>query len=339
MDWSDYQDKVGGLFRGLGLAVQINQQVEGARAVHAVDVVVRFQKYGINILWIVECKYWQTAIPKEKVMVLQQIAQDVGADRAFLFAEAGFQAGAVRAVEHTNVTLTSYDDLAAHLVEVELALLSDRLAKLDHRILLWFSDSADRPGPRPGVDFDQVVSLSADLLIIKQYWARAVANAFPIFTMDGPINSRPKYLRYVERVLETTETQLDQLEAEAEIYRVQLAQSVERFALAVEDLLLSGKSAAIGHHPCPEEAEKALLRAHADMKKIGDCLEEVSKRISGKPRKHWQSLRSLLVDGIYLHLMTSELNPNIWQETEDEVRRLLTALRGSLVLPLRRCED
>lgn len=42
---------------------------------------------------VVENKLWGSPISKEKVLTLQQIANNVGADRSFLLSESGFQAG------------------------------------------------------------------------------------------------------------------------------------------------------------------------------------------------------------------------------------------------------
>lgn len=72
-----------------------------------VDVLVHTVFAGVGVTWVIECKLWKTAIPKEKVLTLAQVASDVGADRAFLLSESGFQAGAIRAAQNTNITLTS----------------------------------------------------------------------------------------------------------------------------------------------------------------------------------------------------------------------------------------
>jgi hypothetical protein len=62
--------------------------------------------------WVIECKAWKNNIPKEKVMALSAIVQDVGADRGFLLSEVGFQSGAIRAARTSNITLTSLEDLS-----------------------------------------------------------------------------------------------------------------------------------------------------------------------------------------------------------------------------------
>lgn len=47
------------------------------------------------------------------MLVLSGVLLDVGADRGFLLSETGFQSGALRMAEKSNITLTSLDDLAS----------------------------------------------------------------------------------------------------------------------------------------------------------------------------------------------------------------------------------
>ena len=93
--WSDYQEQVADFFRSLGLSATTNETIQGIRTTHDVDVVVRSRHAGFDVLWLVECKAWKTAIPKEKVLALRTIVDDVGADRGFIMAESGYQSGAL----------------------------------------------------------------------------------------------------------------------------------------------------------------------------------------------------------------------------------------------------
>jgi hypothetical protein len=113
-NWSEYQQEVAEFFRSLGCTAEIEKQIVGARGTHDVDVWVTFSVLGVETKWLVECKFWKSAVPKEKVLVLSQIAQDVGADRAFLLSESGFQAGAIRMAEKTNLTLSNLEELRAN---------------------------------------------------------------------------------------------------------------------------------------------------------------------------------------------------------------------------------
>jgi hypothetical protein len=112
MQWSEYQTKAADFFVSLGLKAEVECKVAGARGVHVVDVYVSGKYGGIAFNWVVECKAWKTNIPKEKVMALSGIVQDVGADRGFLLSETGFQSGALLAARSSNITLSSLEDLS-----------------------------------------------------------------------------------------------------------------------------------------------------------------------------------------------------------------------------------
>ena len=106
-NWKDYQEETAAFFRGLGLDVQTGVRIKGARTHHEIDVLVRSHHVGFEVLWIVECKQWQSRVSKLHVLALRQIVTEVGADRGILVSEAGFQSGATEAAALTNVWVTS----------------------------------------------------------------------------------------------------------------------------------------------------------------------------------------------------------------------------------------
>jgi predicted Mrr-cat superfamily restriction endonuclease len=103
--WKDYQQLAAAFFRKLGLEATVEKELHGARGVHKVDVYVTGDYMGIVFTWIVECKHWRSNIPKEKVAALAGVLQDIGSDRGFLLSEKGFQSGALRMAEKSNITL------------------------------------------------------------------------------------------------------------------------------------------------------------------------------------------------------------------------------------------
>jgi len=113
--WREYQTETEEFFRSLGFVATVESPVPGIRSKHRIDVWVEGDIQGIHFKWVVECKCWKTNVPKEKVMALMSIVQDLGADRGFLLSEVGFQSGAIHAAEHTNITLTSLADLRSEL--------------------------------------------------------------------------------------------------------------------------------------------------------------------------------------------------------------------------------
>lgn len=136
--WNDYQDEAASFFRSLGFDSKVEETIEGVRGAHNIDVWVTGEVHGISFRWVVECKHWKRNIPKEKVMALISIVQDVGADRGFLLSEIGFQSGAIRAAHKSNVTLTSIADLKNEaqesLVEITAANIHLRLSRLKNKL-------------------------------------------------------------------------------------------------------------------------------------------------------------------------------------------------------------
>jgi hypothetical protein len=137
-EWKQYQEATAQFFRSLGLNADVELDVAGVRGLHSVDVFVKGSYYGIDFKWVVECKAWKSNVPKEKVMVLAAIVQDVGADRGFLLSEKGFQSGAIRAASNSNITLASIGDLSLTvrepLTEAILAKLNWRLNRVKTRL-------------------------------------------------------------------------------------------------------------------------------------------------------------------------------------------------------------
>ncbi len=182
-EWSDYQERVAQFFRNLGLSAETNVTVKGVRTNHDVDVVVRSKHAGFDVLWLVECKAWRSAIPKEKVLALRTIVDDTGADRGFIMAESGYQSGALEAARLANVTLTSLADLKETLAyEVGMAQLKALLVRTDScRERYWHISKEDRIdlGLRPNVG---IPGFSARIVMdaVAHTAQRAMFDGFPI---------------------------------------------------------------------------------------------------------------------------------------------------------------
>lgn len=126
-NWRAYQDAAANVFRQLGCNAQVDLRVVGARATHDIDVYATFLRSSIHCTWVIECKLWKARVPKEKVLALKALIDDLGADRGIIISEKGFQPGAQDAARGTNITLvTSLDDFAktalAATTEVPLTL-------------------------------------------------------------------------------------------------------------------------------------------------------------------------------------------------------------------------
>ena len=133
MDWKDYQEQAASFFCALGLDAETDVTIQGARTKHDVDVLVKSHHAGFDVTWIIECKYWKSKISKLHVLALREIVNDTGADRGILFAEGGFQSGAIEAATLTNIQVTSLADVEH---SASNAINSMRLRDLFDR-LMW----------------------------------------------------------------------------------------------------------------------------------------------------------------------------------------------------------
>jgi hypothetical protein len=97
----------------------------------------------------VECKLWARKVTKLHVAALARIVEDVGADRGILLCEAGFQPGARKLAELSNITLTSLADMRASAAG-ERAERGTRDAQLANAIAKWRELQALTDEPMPG---------------------------------------------------------------------------------------------------------------------------------------------------------------------------------------------
>jgi len=129
MDWKEYQEETAQVFRAVGCEAIVNHKTDSARGSNNIDVYVTFEQYGVKCIWIVECKYWNSNVPKEKVFALQKIVENNGADRGFIISKVGFQSGTKEAAWKTNITLTSLEDLRENLKKDVVLKTADSLEK------------------------------------------------------------------------------------------------------------------------------------------------------------------------------------------------------------------
>jgi restriction system protein len=218
--WTDYQERVASLFRGLGCDASTNERLVGVRTAHDIDVAVRSRHVGFDVLWVVECKHWQTRVSKLHVLALRQIVQDVGADRGLVMAERGFQRGAHEAAELTNVRLASLAELdqtaGPELRLARLRLLQDEVD--DYTEQYWSIDKPDRIALGLRGEFALERSVLHVLDVVKsvlsnaargKYPARAdhfAAMCFPELAVEAP--TLEGVLAYAEPLLRDVEKQL-----------------------------------------------------------------------------------------------------------------------------------
>ncbi|SRR5258708_7057984 len=218
MLWRDYQVTVAQLFRDLGLRAEVDVTVPGARARHDVDILVSFERWGVEHKWIVDCKRHRRSVPKRDVESLKSIAADVGAHHAFLVAESGFQPGALAAAQLTNVTLTTLEDLRRKaqndIVRFALDHVQALAVELRERMHTFrdttqTSDHSFVSKLKEGIDGSAEMRAVSAVSIILDGALRAKAHQFPVLVPDPDSPQGVSIVTDVDEFLEATASRLE----------------------------------------------------------------------------------------------------------------------------------
>lgn len=173
-DWYQFQEDICSYFISIGASAETNVTVQGVRTTHDIDVLVKTKYLGENLTWIIEAKKWKSRVNKLQVLGLRTIANEIGADRAFIISEVGFQSGAYEAAENTNVKLKTYDELkidTRELVESEIIKTYKKRLKL-LEIRYWsHSKSIRKEYGLRGELWDYPVNFSGQMLLSTAEYA------------------------------------------------------------------------------------------------------------------------------------------------------------------------
>lgn len=96
-EWRVFQERVADCLRRIPLCrVTVGETLHGTRIESVeMDVVARFASphHGFVFTVLIECKFWKTRVPQEKIFALKAIVDDVGAQGGILVSEVGHQKG------------------------------------------------------------------------------------------------------------------------------------------------------------------------------------------------------------------------------------------------------
>lgn len=116
--WQDLQYIVYTAFKQLGYLAHLEKKIESVRSIIEIDVFAEknLGKFDYEKI-IIECKHWNSNIPQEIVHSVRTVAEDVGANKAYIIAKKGFQKGAVKAAANSVVKLFTFDDFIKEISE------------------------------------------------------------------------------------------------------------------------------------------------------------------------------------------------------------------------------
>lgn len=109
-NWTDLQNKVAQIFDEIGCIVAIEKEITTARGVVNVDVFVEDVTKSPRLIYVCECKYWESQIPKSVIHSFRTVVTDSGAHAGYLISKRGYQSGAYEAATNSNVMLLSWNE-------------------------------------------------------------------------------------------------------------------------------------------------------------------------------------------------------------------------------------
>lgn len=306
MNWGEYQEEVSSFFKSIGAVTKIDALVRGVRGNHKVDVLVKLKHFGIDVTWIIECKLWKTPVPKEKILTLQQIVQDVGADRGVLMSESGFQAGAIRSAGSSNITLSSLAELreiaTEELLQIKLRFISFKLEELTrryHTFVPWKTFSHIRP-------FHLIDNLLPNLFSIRTELFKAQNDNFPI-------NLFSITTKNIQEFIDACETVFSETEREIFIVEGQYNHNIKKGKVLFEDLkklvliLFDIAKKIIQYRSNESKQDQARIQAVGIMKKIGGLTLEIRGYTTNRSFPYFTMINKILIDQLYLDLVNEEL--------------------------------
>lgn len=324
----------------MGFAATVESDISGARARHRVDVNARLTIAGVTVLWIVECKHWKSAVRKEQVMTLAQIAQDVGADRAFLLSESGFQSGAIAASRHSNITLTSLGDLSEAATDAisarRLNALLGAKAALETRLRNHLYDGQGRFPSILAVEMDEIIDLLGACFAMGMAVNQALVGEFPIVVSgildDGPdvrFSNSSELAAHLEAQVGEIDRRTNAVDEATSVRRDSLLAAADQLVSEVGELVrLTGLAVDL----CDDEDGLAATQGLglASMRRIGDLAEMGRHRFRHDLRRQHRALMALLVDGVYLALAMPQVHAEGWMtlaaRTHDQANALAAAV-------------
>jgi hypothetical protein len=324
MNWYQYQEQTADFFRNLGAKVETNKKVKGIRGSHNIDVYIEFSLWGQKIIWICECKLWKTSIPKDKVLTLYQIVQDIGADKGMLFSESGFQSGAINSTKNTNISLLNVEELknvvSEELIESLIIRSIKKFNDLKARITeLWINEDG-YPETFPNISRDNMALLDGTMMFMTLHLQKALNNKFPIkflsFKHKSKLsNSYEELVRNIDSEIKDIEMEVLAAEKKARRNIQKIEKLKAQLIVKINSLLTTGEKFILDSEKNIELAKEVV----EIMKSISDLATNLEAISRANVTQQIQKIMRYLIDNTYLLLTKSETSLQIWNESKSKL--------------------
>lgn len=143
-DWRELQNLVAKILDELDCSAEIDKTIKTVRGTVAVDVFVKDPSHTPPLVFLCECKYWSSSIPKTVVHAFRTVVADFGANRGYLISKVGFQSGAIEAAHNSSVELMTWAEFQNTFYDRWLQAMTERLYEPADAIFEYMDVLADR---------------------------------------------------------------------------------------------------------------------------------------------------------------------------------------------------
>ena len=109
-DWKELQNITGKILTECGFSVSVEKKVSSVRGTIEIDVFAIETIMGRENKIICECKYWKNRVPQSVIHSFRTIIGDIGANTGYIISLNGFQKGALKAIENTNIRILNWEE-------------------------------------------------------------------------------------------------------------------------------------------------------------------------------------------------------------------------------------
>jgi restriction endonuclease len=126
-NWQDLQVKVAKIYTDIGYETRIEADIPLVRGSVNVDVLCTKKTPLLNEVIIIECKHWNSRVPKTIVHAFRSVIADHGANAGYIISKSGFQEGAYEAIQSTNIRLLTFEEFQSAIRPIWLDAVIDKI--------------------------------------------------------------------------------------------------------------------------------------------------------------------------------------------------------------------
>jgi len=108
--WKVLQSDVAQILSECGFQVELNKTIRTVRGKVDIDVFALDPGQIPPVIYLCECKLWNSNVPKKEVHAFRTVVNDFGANWGLIISKKGFQSGAFEAVQNTNLRLFNWQE-------------------------------------------------------------------------------------------------------------------------------------------------------------------------------------------------------------------------------------